>query len=322
MYAPGVVRVPGRAPPLPPLTALRAFEAAARHLSFTRAADELSVTQTAISHQVKLLEEHLGVSLFRRLPRRIVLSAHGAQWASALGDVFERLHAANARLRAAPRPERPLVAVTVIPSFAARWLVPRLGRFLERHPGVDVRVSPTEHMVDFAVEAMDLGVRYGAGKYPGLVTDKLADDALVVVCAPALAAKGKLGAPRDLARHVLLHDDARDAWPRWLGDNGVAGVDGRRGTELSDSSMLVEAAVRGQGVALARWSLAMDDLAAGRLVAPFPEVPRLSTGKAYYVVAPKERLADPAVVSFRDWLKAEARVLRRRRETKGRRGHA
>ncbi len=304
-------RPSGSAPPLPPLTALRAFESAARHLSFTRAARELCVTQTAISHQVKLLEAHLGARLFERLPRRIVLTPEGVAWAHALADVFARLNEANRRLRAGVRADRPVVAVSVIPSFAARWLVPRLGRFLERHPGLDVRISPNERLVDFAVEAIDLGVRYGRGSYPGLVTEKLADDALVAVCAPELRAKRALHSPQDLKRHVLLHDDARDAWPRWLEARRVRGVDGSRGTELTDSGMLVEAAVRGSGIALVRWSLAMDDLVAGRLVLPFPEVPAMPTGLGYYVVAPKENLARSPVSGFRDWLRGEARALRK-----------
>jgi LysR family glycine cleavage system transcriptional activator len=177
-------------------------------------------------------------------------------------------------------------------------------------------VSPTEHLVDFAAEAVDLGVRYGSGKYPALVVDKLADDALVVVCAPSLRARRRLVVPDDLRRHFLLHDDARDAWQAWLTSHGVTGVDAGRGTVLTDSSMLVEAVVRGQGVALARWSLAMDDLAAGRLEMPFPRARPVPTGRAYYVVAPREALARPHVAAFAAWLRSEAaeigRALRRR----------
>ncbi|MBV9949290.1 MAG: LysR family transcriptional regulator, partial [Myxococcales bacterium] len=207
---------PRRPPPLPPLNALRAFEAAARHLSFTRAAEELCVTQTAISHQIKLLESHLGARLFLRHPRRIALTAEGLAWARELGEVFSRLEAANRRLRATAGADRPLVSVSAIPSFAARWLIPRLGRFLTEHPGLDLRVSPSEHLVDFAGERVDVGIRYGAGRYPGLVVDKLADDAFVVVCSPALLARRALHRPEALARHLLLRDDSRDAWPRWL----------------------------------------------------------------------------------------------------------
>ncbi len=309
MYHAEVAAARPAGPPLPPLTALRSFEAAARHLSFTRAAHELSVTQTAISHQVKLLEGHLGKPLFRRLSRRIVLTRDGVAWAHELREIFARLDDANRRLSAPRRRDRPVISVTVIPSFAARWLVPRLGRFLEQHPGFDVRISPTEHLVDFEVEAVDVGIRYGTGRYPGLVVEKLADDALVVVCSPSLRVERRLAAPRDLKSHVLLHDDAGDAWPAWLEAEGVRGVDGQRGPVLTDSSMLVESAVRGHGVALARWSLVMDDLAAARLVLPFPRARAIPTGLAYYIVMPRRNLARAEVAAFRDWVESEIAEL-------------
>lgn len=276
-------------------------------MSFTRAAEELCVTQAAISHQVKLLESHVGALLFRRLPRRIILTREGQMWAKELGEVFSRLYEANRRLRAPARRDRPIVSVSVIPSFAARWLVPRLGRFLQANPSCDVRVSPTEHLVDFQAEGVDVGIRYGSGNYPGLVVEKLADDALIVVCSPAL--RRKLAKPDDLRKVELLHDDVRDAWRQWLDWREVAAVDATRGTVLTDSSMLVEAAVRGQGVALARWSLAIDDLATGRLVRPFPRVRPLPTGLAYYVAAPRASLARPAVAAFCTWLQKEASEL-------------
>ena len=303
------VKAPPSAPELPPLTALRTFEVAARHLSFTRAAAELHVTQTAVSHQVRLLETQLGTALFRRLPRRIALTRDGQAWARELTEIFSRLADVNRRLRGRARADRPMVSVSVVPSFAARWLVPRLGRFFARHRGFDVHLSPTEHLVDFAVEAVDVGIRWGGGQYPGLVVDKLADDALVVVCAPSLPARRRLGAPADLARHVLLSDDARDAWPRWFAAQGVPGIETTRGPVLTDSSMLVEAAVRGQGVALARWSLAVDDVHAGRLVLPFPRVRPMATDNSYFLVSPRENLSRPAVRAFRDWVLAEARHL-------------
>jgi LysR family glycine cleavage system transcriptional activator len=306
MYHPCMAAANPRVPSLPPLTALRAFEAAARHMSFTRAAAELCVTQTAVSHQVKLLEGHLGTALFRRSPRRIALTRDGMAWARELEPVFARLHEANRRLRVRQPQDRPVVSVSVIPSFAARWLVPRLGRFLEQHAGLDVRVSPTEHLVDFAIEAVDVGIRYGSGRYPGLVVEKLADDALVVVCAPALRARRRLGTTADLRKHVLLHDDARESWARWLDARGVRGVDTARGTVLTDSSMLVEAAVRGQGVALARWSLAVDDLEAGRLVLPFPRVRPMPTGLSYYAVTTRENESRAPVMAFLAWLRGEA----------------
>lgn len=309
MYPAGMATTREARPELPPLTALRTFEAAARHLSFTRAARELAVTQTAVSHQIKQLESHLGTTLFRRLPRRLALTRDGAAWAEELSEIFARLEEVHRRLGKHARRARPVLSVSVIPSFAARWLVPRLGRFLELCPDLDVHLSPTEHLVDFAVERIDVGIRYGRGRYAGLSVDKLLDDAYVVVCAPALRSKRKLATPADLARHVLLHDDAHDAWTTWLAEHGASGVDGERGPVLTDSSMLVEAAVRGQGVALARRSLVVDDLATGRLVLAFPDVAPKPAGLAYYLVGPAENMQRKAVVAFRAWLKDEIAAL-------------
>jgi LysR family glycine cleavage system transcriptional activator len=293
---------------LPSLNALQAFEAAARHGSFTVAAGELGVTQTAVSHQVKSLEEELGVSLFRRSPRRLTLTAEGQAWAAELRSIFQRLRDANQRLRAAALARRPVVAVTTIPSFGARWLVPRLGRFLAQHPDVDVHISPSERLVDFGVEPFDVGIRYGRGRYPGLMAQKLADDAWVVVSAPALA--GAVRAPRDLLRKTLLADDHPSAWADWFLARGVRGAP-EKTSRFTDSSMLVEAASRGQGVAIARWSLAVDELESGRLVRLFPRVPLLATESSYHLVGPRESLRKPHVAAFRDWVCAEAASLRR-----------
>jgi LysR family glycine cleavage system transcriptional activator len=295
---------------LPSLHGLHVFEAAARHLSFTEAARELCISQTAVSHQIKALETELSVTLFRRSPRRVELTDDGKAWALELGEIFSRLHAVNRRLRQQPRAQRHEVAISVVPSFGSRWLVPRLGKFFAAHPDVEVRIAASERLVDLAGEGVDVGIRYGFGRYPGLVSEKLADDAWVVVCSPALAASTRLRALRDLDRQVLLHDDAPDAWERWLDVNGGrAPVEARR-AELTDSSMLIEAAVRGQGVGLARWSLAVDELAAGRLVLPFPKTRALPTGIGYYLVSPRESMRRVAVQAFRGWLKDEASVLR------------
>jgi LysR family glycine cleavage system transcriptional activator len=293
---------------LPSLNALQAFEAAARHGSFTRAAGELGVTQTAVSHQVKSLEGELGLSLFRRSPRRLTLTAEGQAWSAELRSIFQRLRDANQRLRAAALAQRPVVAVTTIPSFGARWLVPRLGRFFARHPSLDVHISPSERLVDFGIEPFDLGIRYGRGRYPGLVGEKLADDSWVVVCAPALAAG--LRSPRELLGKSLLADDHPSAWSDWFAARGVKDAPAvtRR---FTDSSMLVEAATRGQGVAIARWSLAEGELELGHLVQPFPRVPLLPTESSYYLVGPRESLRKPHVAAFREWVRAEAATLRR-----------
>jgi LysR family glycine cleavage system transcriptional activator len=297
-------------PPLPSLNALRVFEAAARHLSFTLAAKELAVTQTAVSHQVKILESELGVALFRRSPRRITLTSAGNAWMAELSELFTRLRAVNRRLRKPLRSERPVVAVSLLPSFGTRWLVPRLGKFLSAHPELDVRISASEHLVDFALEPFDLGVRYGRGRYPGLACEKLFDDAFVVVCSPTVLARRKLRHASDLAGETLLEDDHPDAWALWMAHQGVSSRHGVRLTELDDSSMLVEAAVRGNGFALARWSLAIDELALGRLVLPFPRLPPMPTGLSYWLVAPRESFRRPEVVAFREWLREEAKALR------------
>lgn len=295
--------------PLPPLTALRTFEAAARHLNFTRAAQELCVTQTAVSHQVRQLEAHLGTALFARDGRGLRLTEDGTSWARELHEVFSRLYEANRRLREAARNLQPTVAVSVLPSFAARWLVPRLGSFFAEHPGIDVRISPSERLVDLSEEPIDLGIRFGTGHYPGLVVRKLADDVLVLVCAPALLKRKKLETLADLRRHTLLHDDEPEAWARILKQHDGHGVDITRGSVFTDSSMLVAAAVDGQGVALVRRALAVDELAAGRLVVPLRKLAPLALPRAYYVAGSRERLARPAVAAFRTWLLAQAESL-------------
>jgi LysR family glycine cleavage system transcriptional activator len=288
---------------LPPLNALHTFEAAARHGSMTNAAHELGVTQTAVSHQIRLLESYLAVKLFLRTPGHLALTGEGRAWAAALSDVFGRLHAANRRLRKPARGERPIISITAIPSFAAAWLVPHLGGFFAQHRDVDLRISPSERMIDLLVEPIDLGIRYGSGRYPGLVVEKLFDDAWVVVCAPALTRR--LRRLTDLRRVPHLQDDEPDGWPAWLARRGVRDLELGQGRELTDSAMVVEAAIRGQGVALARWSLAAEALAAGRLVQPFPDPRPVSTRRAYYLVARAATLLRPEIAAFRSWLVAE-----------------
>jgi LysR family glycine cleavage system transcriptional activator len=174
-----------------------------------------------------------------------------------------------------------------------------------------VYISPSEHLVDFGVESFDLGIRYGSGEYPELAVEKLCGDALVAVCAPSLVARRKLKVPGDLKQHVLLHDDAPEGWSTWLDHQRAHGVDPSRGTVLIDSSMLVEAAIQGQGVALARLSLALSELAAGRLILPFPEIAPAPTALTYYIVGLREHVGRPAVAAFRTWLHEEALDLKR-----------
>lgn len=288
---------------LPSLNALRAFEAAARHLSFTKAADELNVTQAAISHQVKGLEERLGVSLFRRQNRALILTEAGQSYLPALKDAFDGIDAATARL--VVRNSAGAVTVTCLPSFAATWLVRRLGRLRAIHPDLDVRLLTNERLVDFTREDVDIGVRYGTGQWPGLVAEKLLTEDFFPVCSPALLEGAKpLKKPADLKHHTLLHDDMEMNWQRWLVAAGVKGVDPVRGLQFSSSAMVLQAAVDGQGVALGRSALAAGYLANGKLVRPFEL--KLDHAAAYYVIYPPAYAQRPKVAAFRDFLVAEA----------------
>ena len=290
---------------IPPLTALRAFEAAGRHLSFTKAAHELHVTQAAISHQVKSLEKYLGLKLFRRLNRTLLLTDAGQLYLPPLTDAFEGITRATHRLR--QHLGRARLTVSVLPSFAAGWLVPRLGRFRQRCPDVDLRIDPTNSLTDFRRDGVELGILYGRGNYPGLRTDRLMREEFFPVCSPRLLeGPAPLRDPADLTHHTLLHDDMTVDWRTWLLAAGVEGVDAERGITVTDSSMLLRAAIAGQGVALARSVLAADEIASGRLVRPFDvDVP---TEYAYYLAYPEKSADQPNVVAFREWILEEARA--------------
>jgi len=284
---------------LPPLNALRAFEAAARHLSFKRAAAELSVTQAAVSHQVRALEAQLGLALFVRLHRALELTPAGARYLPALTDAFDRLDDATLALRA--RPRAPRLVLSVVPSFGANWLVPRLGGFRARHPAIDLVVLSSSELVDFAREPVDVGIRFGPGGWPGVRADLLLAEEYLPVASPKLVrGKRPLRRLEDLRRHTLLHDETHDAWRAWLASAGVNGVDAERGVVFSDSSQLVAAAAAGQGVALARKLLAAPYLRARSLIRPFKgSVPAQF---AYYVVCAESRAAEPAIRAFRVWV--------------------
>ena len=288
---------------LPPLNALRAFEAAARHLSFTRAASELHVTQTAISHQIRALEERLGVRLFRRLPRGLLLTEEAQRYLPPIRDAFDQIALATERLTAVGGSAT--LTVSVLPSFATKWLVPRLGRFRAAHPDLDLRISASSQLVDFARDDVDVGIRMGRGTYPGLRVERLFGESLVPVCSPQLLEGAQpLRRPEDLRHHLLLHDEDYAGWELWLGLAGVEGVDARRGPIFTDSGMVVQAAAEGQGVALARRLLAAGDLAAGRLIQPFDvSIPH---DLAYYLVCPEATAEQPKIAAFRGWLMAEA----------------
>lgn len=295
---------------LPSLHALQVFDAAAQRLSFTAAARDLNVTQTAVSHQIRSLEAELGTALFRRMPRKLALTDAGQAWASELRQIFVRLEQAHQRLRKRARSLRPIVALSTLPSFGTRWLVPRLGRFLALRPEVEVRVSATESLVDFELEPIDICIRFGSGRYPNLFKEKLADDSWLAVCSPSYLDRHRLDTPADLEHLSLLQDSHLDAWPRWFSAQRKRVPQHPRYTQLTDSSMVVEAAILGQGVALARRSLSLDELAAGRLVLPFPKVAPIPTGLAYYLVGPRENFKRPEIAAFRSWIRQEARSLR------------
>jgi LysR family glycine cleavage system transcriptional activator len=244
------------------------------------------------------------------MPRRLALTDAGQAWAGELRQIFARLEQANQRLRKQARSLRPIVALSTLPSFGTRWLVPRLGRFLALQPEVEVRVSATESLVDFELEPIDLCIRFGNGRYPKLFKEKLADDAWLAVCSPAFLSRHKLKSAGDLAGHSLLQDSHLEAWPRWFAAQHKRLPERARYTQLTDSSMVVEAAIQGQGVALARRSLSLDELALGRLVLPFPKVAPVATGLAYYLVGPSENFKRPEIAAFRSWLRQEVRSLR------------
>ena len=287
-----------------PLNGLRAFEAAARHLSFTRAAEELNVTQAAVGHQVRGLEDRLGVPLFRRLNRALLLTEAGQRLFPQVREGFDRLTAAVDGLRdqeaAGP------IIVSVLPSFAAKWLVPRLGHFQERNPDIDLRITASDAITDLGRDGIDVAIRFGDGAWPGVHVDPIADEAVTPVCSPALAAS--IRAPADLAGVPLLHErmdplENFPRWPDWLRAAGVQGVDVTRGLDFSHTHILLQAAIDGAGVALGQMTLAADDVAAGWLVTPFEL--SLPAGYAYYMVTLPSAAQRPKIQAFRQWLLSE-----------------
>ncbi len=297
---------------LPPLKPVRAFEAAARHLSFTKAAQELNVTQAAISHQVKTLEDALQIQLFRRFNRRLMLTDAGQTYLPQLTEALDQIDAATRRLRADD--DSGDLKISVATSVAAKWLLPRLAHFRHRHPDIDVQVSASDTLVDFARDDMDMGIRYGWGTYPGLRSDKMMQDTVFPVCSPALL-QGPLplNSPSDLKHHTLLHEEWGEQvrapdWRAWLAAAGVTGVNPARGPGYSHSSLSLQSAMDGEGVALGRSSLVSLDLDASRLVQPFGPV--LQTTYACYIVSPAATADRPKIKAFREWVLEQARAIR------------
>jgi LysR family glycine cleavage system transcriptional activator len=315
---------------LPPLNALRVFEAAARHLSFKEAANELNITQAAVSHQVKSLEEYLGVELFRRAGRGVQLSEAARACLPRLREGFDALAAAVEMIR--ERGQEAELMITAPPVFTARWLMPRLADFSRREPKIEVHVVASSKLVeggalDSAVlvgnlnlrsESSGVEIHLGSGIYPGHRADKLFDVSCIVVASPALVeGDPPLKQPADLSRHVLLHDDAMDiiahgdSWTKWLEAAGVADrVDGTRGPRFSSNILSLEAASQKLGVALALKPLINADLASRRLVQPFPAEVRPAS--AYYVVSPEVIAERPPVAAFRRWLLEQAEQEQKR----------
>jgi LysR family glycine cleavage system transcriptional activator len=292
--------------PLPPLNALRAFEAIARHLSFAKAAEELHVTPAALSHQIRALEEQLGLSLFHRRTRAIELTDAGRLIYPGLHAGFESVRNAIGQLEHAR--EANILVISATPGLVAKWLMPRLWRFLREHPDVDARVSATMKLADFAAEGVDVAIRLTKHLGPELHVEKLFDDSLLPVCAPRLVEQG-LRSPADLVRFPLIHYDvptsmpAPPLWADWFAIAGLAGADATRGLRVNVPDHALDAAVAGAGVSLSYKLIASDDVHSGRLVKPFgPELPLAS---AYHFCCPKGQETRPKVRAFRDWLFAE-----------------
>jgi LysR family glycine cleavage system transcriptional activator len=294
---------------LPPLSALRAFEAAARLKSFTKAADELAVTPAAISHQIHALEADLGVSLFHRRNRQVELTTSARLLLPGLTDAFAGIQTAVRRLRA--HNDTGTLTVTASPSIAAKWLVLRLHRFQEQWPDIDVRISTSDEIVDLTRGDFDLAIRYGAGRYPGLAVELLLRNEVFPACSPRLLEAGPpLRTPEDLRHHALIHDQAVDrdplapTWTMWLKAAGVTAEPTAPGLTFSNGYMALDAAIAGHGVVLAYSTIAAADIAAGRLARLFSlALPDLF---AYYIVTAPGALERPKVKAFRDWLRREA----------------
>lgn len=295
---------------LPPLTALRSFESAARHLSFKNAAKELHVTPAAVSQQIRALEDFVGQPLFRRLTRALELTEAGAEAAPILQEAFDLIERAAATMREVP--DKRLIVVSVAPSFGAKWLVPRLHRFQALHPEFDLRIDATDNNANFTTDGVDIGIRFGRGVYRNLRSTLILKETVFPVCSPALLnGAHPIRSPQDLAHHPLIHvqwnnlSDAAPSWHMWLKAMGVVGVDADRGPRFTIDDMTVQAAVQGQGVALASATLVTAELESGRLVRLFPGTTFAAPELAYYMVLPEAKMAEPRIRAFHDWVLQE-----------------
>jgi len=295
---------------LPPLNAVRAFEAAARLGGFNAAGAELNVSANAVGRLVKLLEDWLGVTLFRRLPRGVVLTEAGGRYLGRVGTLLDQLAESTVELQQLDTSR--MLTVSAMPSMVSRWLIPRLGRLTERHPELDVRLLASVALTDFAREQVDVAIRTGPGLGQGLRCDLLMREDFYPVCSPELLSRGPpLREPSDLGHHVLLHDDwdrrlpDQLDWARWLAAIDVTSIDAERGLRFSFSHMTLQAAAAGQGIALASSAFLSDDLATGRLVRPFGDL-AVRGPYAFFIVCPEATANREKVAMFREWAIAEA----------------
>ncbi len=287
---------------LPPLNGLKAFEAAARSESFTRAAEELNVTQGAVSHQVKALEEVLGLKLFRRQRQRLLLTEAGRDYLAVLRDALDQIAIGTGRLL--QRQESGVLTISTSADFAAKWLINRLSRFTEKYPDVDLRISASTRDVDFAREDVDVAIRHGDGNWPGLHVERLYSERLFPICSPKLiVGRNRITKAADLLKFPLLRLEDAKNWTRLFNAAGVKATVGP-GPVLNRASMLIDAAIDGQGIALARTALAAWDLINGRLVRPVEA--SLKVANPYWIICPKSASALPKVAAFRNWVFAEA----------------
>ncbi|HGM5492996.1 TPA: transcriptional regulator GcvA [Serratia fonticola] len=288
---------------LPPLNALRVFDAAARHLSFTKAAEELFVTQAAVSHQIKSLEDFLGLKLFRRRNRSLLLTEEGQSYYLDIKEIFSSINEATRKLQA--RSAKGALTVSLPPSFAIQWLVPRLSSFNSAYPGIDVRIQAIDREEEKLADDVDVAIFYGRGNWPGVRTERLYAEYLLPVCSPSLlTGDHALKVPGDLAYHTLLHDTSRRDWLAYTRQLGLQHINVQQGPIFSHSAMVVQAAVHGQGIALVNNVMAQTEIEAGRLVCPFNDV--LVSKNAFYLVCHDSQAELGKIAAFRQWILARA----------------